>query len=432
MKWWNRLEVRLTALMVLVALLTNLITFAVTNYYNGQRFRELPGDVREFLQREDARPLPFDFSVQLGQRLESGQAVQVQILPPDPGSNLRTMLIQGPDGTVERVVGVPPSPHPGSFGNRLRQGLLVGTLVSAVLGILVALVFARRLARPLEAISKTANRLAKGDLTARIPAVRGNDETAHLGRNFNHMAQSLEGLETERKAMIADIAHELRTPLTVMQGRLEAIQDGVAPLEMAEIDRLHAQSKLLSRLVEDLRVLSLADAGKLTLLRRPLDLREVVGGEALSFQAQAERREVRLETRLPDQPLTLAGDPDRLTQVVANLLSNALAHTPAGGVVRLEARREGNQALLTVSDTGSGIPEAAVAKVFDRFYRADPSRTRSSGGSGLGLAIVKTLVELHGGTVRAANRPSGGAELEVSLPLGNVETGPKGSPVAAG
>ncbi|MER3554481.1 MAG: two-component sensor histidine kinase [Meiothermus sp.] len=431
MKWWNRLEVRLIALMVLVALLTNAITYTVTNYSTAQRFRELPSDVREFLLREDARPLPFDFSVQLGRRLETGEKVSVQLLPPDLGNNLRVMLLSRPDGSVDRIVGAPPPPHTGSFRSRLQQGLLVGTVLSAVLGVLVALVFARRLARPLEAISKTADRLAQGDLSARIAGLRGNDETANLARNFNRMAESLEGLEAERRAMIADIAHELRTPLTVMQGRLEAIQDGVTPLEMTEVDRLYNQAKLLSRLVEDLRTLSLADAGKLTLLRRPLDLREVVESVVGSFQAQAKGKKVRLETLLSAQPLTLAGDPDRLTQVIGNLLANALAHTPAGGAIRLEVRPEDHRAVLRIADTGPGIPEGAVSKVFDRFYRAESSRSRQTGGSGLGLSIVKTLVELHGGTVKAANRPSGGAEFEVSLPLG-TEALPRQTPVVTG
>jgi two-component system sensor histidine kinase BaeS len=437
MKWWNRLEVRLTLLMVLVALLTNLITFGLSYYYTQQRFRELPSAVRDFLQREDARPLPMDFSVQLSKRLEGGDELVVKLLPETPGSGDRVMLLRSlsdPGQPIERIVRTELPFHGSSFRTRLQQGSLIGTAISALLGILVALVFARRLARPLEAVSKTANRLAQGDLTARIPEPRGHDETALLARNFNHMAASLESLEQGRKAMIADIAHELRTPLTVMQGRLEAIQDGVARLEMLEIDRLHHQTRLLSRLVEDLRTLSLADTGKLTLFRRPLDLREVATRSVSGFQAQALSKGVALEARLPSTALWVEADPDRIAQVIGNLLANALTHTPGGGRVWLEAglegsrvatatepRLEGNEVILKIQDTGPGIPPEALPKVFDRFYRAESSRSRATGGSGLGLAIVKALVELHGGRVGATNRPGGGAEFRVSLPARSCE-----------
>ncbi|MBF6594626.1 MAG: HAMP domain-containing protein [Thermaceae bacterium] len=434
MKWWKRIEVRLALLMTLVAVFTNIITFGVADYLNQQRFKELPGEVRDFLLRENTHPLPFDFSVQLEQRLASGKELAVRLLPLDSSGKITLLLrpLEGPNSPVERFVTTPPPPHEGSFRARLQQGLLIGTLISVGLGILLALIFARRLAGPLEVISRAAGRLAEGDLSARIDRVRGEDEVALLARNFNHMAASLEGLESERKAMIADIAHELRTPLTIMQGRLEAIQDGVARLEMGEIDRLHNQAKLLSRLVEDLRTLSLADAGKLTLLRRPLDLREVIESEVGSFQAQAAAKQVRLETQLPVQSLTLKGDPDRLTQVIGNLLANALTHTPPGGTVRLLAQQQGQQLIMKVQDTGPGIAPEALSKVFDRFYRTEGSRSRQTGGSGLGLSIVKALVELHGGKIKAANRSTGGAEFEVNLPLGSTDGASRKTTTALG
>ncbi|RIH81794.1 Signal transduction histidine-protein kinase BaeS [Meiothermus luteus] len=299
----------------------------------------------------------------------------------------------------------------------MQQNLLIASLVATLLGVLVALVFARRMAQPIEAISEAAGRLAQGDLSARAPVPRGEDEVARLARNFNHMAASLERLEAERKAMIADIAHELRTPLTVMQGRLEAIQDGVMPLEMAEVDRLHHQTQLLSRLVEDLRTLSLADAGRLNLVLRELDLAEHVRRLAHTFQAALEAKRIELELRLPAQPILVQADADRLAQVVTNLMTNALAHTPAGGRIVLEVAAQAAHAVLRIRDSGPGIPEEALGRVFDRFYRAEASRSRSTGGSGLGLAIVKALVELHGGWVGARNHPEGGALFELCLPF---------------
>ncbi|GIW29486.1 MAG: hypothetical protein KatS3mg070_2849 [Meiothermus sp.] len=202
-----------------------------------------------------------------------------------------------------------------------------------------------------------------------------------------------------------------------MQGRLEAIQDGVVPLEMGEIDRLHQQARLLSRLVEDLRTLSLADAGRLNLALQPLNLAELARRMAAAFGTALEAKQVALELRLPEGPVPVRADPDRLAQVIGNLLTNALEHTPAGGKIALEVAKDTTHAHLRVLDSGPGIPAEALHKVFDRFYRAEASRSRATGGSGLGLSIVKALVELHKGTVAAHNRPEGGALFEVRLPL---------------
>ncbi len=202
-----------------------------------------------------------------------------------------------------------------------------------------------------------------------------------------------------------------------MQGRLEAIQDGVIPLDRREIDRLHHQTALLSRLVEDLRTLSLADAGRLTLQPRRFELRELLRKVAAGFQPALAAKAMRLRLHLAEEPLWLQADPDRISQIVGNLLANALEHTPAGGEVALIAQVEGPWVWLQVRDHGPGLPSEALERVFDRFYRVETSRSRAMGGSGLGLSIVKTLVELHGGEVRASNHPEGGALFEVRLPL---------------
>ena len=422
MKFFNRLEVRLAVLMALVAIGTNLITLTLLSYSGQKSFGELPRDVRDMLQRGENRALPYNVSRELRTLLQSGGPLVIQ--QTDEGQVFSVYALEaGPNlaqpielrGEQFRPPGF--RAREASFRARLEQSLWLATLVSIVLGILMAVAFSRRIARPLQTISSAANLLALGQFTARVPDLRGNDEVAVLGRNFNHMAENLEQTESERKAMIADIAHELRTPLTVMQGRLEAIQDGVAKLEMSEIDRLHRQTGLLSRLVEDLRTLSLADAGRLALERVPRDLRQLVQDVSTSFQAQATSRHIRLEVGLPKEPLTVRADPYRLAQVISNLINNALTHTPEGGTVRLEAIPDGQHIQLTISDTGPGIPEEALSRVFDRFYRTEASRSRQTGGSGLGLAIVKALVELHGGRVEARNRPAGGAEFRVSLPV---------------
>ncbi len=420
MNLFNRIEVRLSLLMVLVVVATTLITVALTTYQRERTFRELPAEVREYLRRNEGRPPSLSLTPELRELLASGREVRVQMRPSDNPENPNPVFLVTPldDPAAPPLrLQAPPRIRRPSLEARLQQNLLIAGLVATVLGVLAALLFARRVARPIEAISAAASRLAQGQLSVRIPDPRGQDEVARLARDFNHMAASLERLEAERKAMIADIAHELRTPLTVMQGRLEAIQDGVLPLERAEIDRLHHQTALLSRLVEDLRTLSLADAGRLNLVLRELDLAEWARRVASGFQAALEARQIRLALNLPAHPVLVQADPDRLVQVIGNLLHNALAHTPVGGEVALEVSADTTHAYLKVHDSGPGIPEEALHRVFDRFYRAEASRSRATGGSGLGLSIVKALVELHGGQVVAQNHPPGGALFQIKLPL---------------
>jgi signal transduction histidine kinase len=422
MKFLNRLDVRLALLMALVVIATNLITLALTTYSGQRNFSELPRDVRDILQKGENRALPYNVSRELRSLLQSGSPLVIQ--QAEEGQVFSIYALEATPSLPQPIeLRVEQFRPPGfrsreaSFRARLEQSLWLATLASAIFGILMALVFSRRIARPLQAVSNTANLLAVGKLEARVPNLQGDDEVAVLGRNFNRMAQSLEQNEAERRNMIADIAHELRTPLTVMQGRLEAIQDGVTPLDMNEVDRLHRQTGYLARMVEDLRTLSLADGGKLALERIPRDLGLLIQEVASSFKVQASSKQIRLDLALPQQPLKLQADSFRLAQVVSNLISNAISYTPEGGVIRVEASKGEQSIWFTVSDTGPGIPEEALPKLFDRFYRAEASRSRQTGGSGLGLSIVKTLVELHGGKVEVRNRNGGGAEFKVSLPV---------------
>lgn len=302
--------------------------------------------------------------------------------------------------------------------NRARSLLLSGTL-AVVLAVALGLILSRMITRPIQRVSLAAARLAEGDLSVRVPVAphlaEARDETAELARSFNAMADTLEKLEHERRAMIADIAHELRTPLTIMRGRLEALEDGLAPLSLEEVANLHQQTLLLARLVDDLRLLSLAEHGRLPFERRPADLSALVRRVAGDFEAQAQARAIRLSVSAP-AALEAQVDADRLAQVLANLLDNALRHTPSAGTVEVSAMEEAGEVILSVCDSGPGFPEDVRERLFERFYRVEASRERSSGGSGLGLAIVKTLVGLHGGRVTARNRAEGGAELRVVLP----------------
>jgi two-component system, OmpR family, sensor histidine kinase BaeS len=309
----------------------------------------------------------------------------------------------------------------GDLGLETVLGYLLPLLLPVAAGVGVAWFVARRTAQPLERIARAANAVAAGDLEARVPLsarqLHSDDETSRLAVHFNAMAASLQHLETERRETAAAIAHELRTPLMILQARLEGLRDDVIPLSNDEASQLLAQVQTLSRLVEDLRTLSLSDAGKLELRLESLDVLDLVYLNLAAFSTRAEARGISLEFTTLETDLPMRGDPDRLSQVLANLLENALRHTPDGGRIEIIARRNETSALLEIADSGSGIPPSALSHIFERFYRADHSRNRTRGGSGLGLAIVKAIVELHGGRVEASNRTSGGASFTLQLPL---------------
>ena len=304
-----------------------------------------------------------------------------------------------------------------------RQRLLVlSALIALVFGVAGAVTIGRTIAAPISQVSRAANRVATGDLSARADvtvffARTGKDsEIGNLVEDFNRMAAALERLERERQNMIADIAHELRTPLTILQGQIDAMSYGVVPLNGEQLGKLGRQTELLSRLVKDLRTLSLAEAERLSLDVTEVDLRSLVSDVVDGFQDGANTKNVRLTfTAEPTSVLTKL-DGDRIAQVLINLLSNALRHAPEGGNVAVKLSVPGSKAVLSVADSGEGLSPDALKHVFDRFYRAEPSRDRASGGSGLGLSIAKAIVELHGGKMAAANS-SKGAVFKVELPL---------------
>jgi signal transduction histidine kinase len=299
--------------------------------------------------------------------------------------------------------------------NYVLLALLFGSVIVATV---LALLLARRIATPLEGVSRAATRVALGEWNARAPLhpreARGGSETARLVRNFNRMAENLEALESERKATVAAIAHELRTPLTVLRGRLEAVRDGVLEGTPDEFGVLISQVELLSRLVTDLRTLSLAEAGQLSLERQEVDVAVLLRSVVNSFETRAREKGVRLEVNA-SHPAPFSVDAERLHQVVANLLENALRHTDEG-FVRADLEVGAAAITLCVRDSGQGIPSEALPHLFERFYRAEGSRARVSGGSGLGLAIVRAIVSLHDGTIEASNHSEGGAVFTVTLP----------------
>ena len=290
--------------------------------------------------------------------------------------------------------------------------------ISLPISLLFAGVVAYFIARPIRRVSVAAERITEGDMSVRAAPdqVWARGELAQLVYNFNAMAESLERLERERQDMIADIAHELRTPLTVLQWQIDAMREGVRPLNEISLERLDRQTQLLARLIEDLRTLSLAEAKRLSLERRALEIAPFAEQVTASFDERAAERQVHLSfASALEKGVKLEADPDRLEQVLSNLINNALRYTPEGGEVIVSVETYGDCVSISVQDTGPGLSDEALGRIFDRFYRAG-ERALVAEGSGLGLSIAKALVELHKGTVGVRNAPQGGAVFEVLLP----------------
>lgn len=301
--------------------------------------------------------------------------------------------------------------------NRLNQAAVTAALIAGGVSLLLALLLTYQLLRPVNALTQAANSLAKGDLSQRV-SVRGNDELAVLAQTFNHMADSLQKAQKSRRELTADIAHELRTPLAVQRANLEALQDGIYMPTQDNLGSILEQNILLTRLVDDLRTLALAESGELPLEKTSIDFVPLVNRIVERFKSQADQTQVEISiTHESSLEHSLQLDPMRFEQILNNLLSNALRHTPSGGKIQITTRIVADSVQLSVHDSGEGIPEEALAHIFERFYRADRSRSRAQGGTGLGLAIALHLAQVHGGDLSASNHPQGGALFTLRLPL---------------
>lgn len=319
------------------------------------------------------------------------------------------------------------------FLRSVNLAVLLSAIAVGVVALGLGSLFLLHITAPVRDLTQAAEAIAAGDLKQRV-AVRTDDEIGRLARAFNTMTDSLDRAESLRRHMVADIAHELRTPLSLVRGSLEAILDGMYELNLENVESVHEETLVLSRLVDDLRDLALAEAGQLYLERELVDVAELALRAAESFRARAAGQEVSLATNLSPELPPVYGDAQRLSQVLMNLLSNALRYTPAGGrvtvIARLvsaeEQRSEGagekkgrssaSLLLISVADSGQGIPAQDLLYVFDRFYRADKSRARASGGSGLGLAIARQIVEAHGGRIWAESQVGAGSTFSFTLP----------------
>ncbi|MCB0211060.1 MAG: HAMP domain-containing protein [Anaerolineae bacterium] len=343
------------------------------------------------------------------QKLKPGQA-----LPED--LTILAVPINAQGETIGQLIFVP------NFGSdltplatvALRRTLLGAGLLAGIMALVTSFFLARNLTAPLLALNQAARQLAAGQ-SPELPPVRNQDEIGELTATFNHMVDVLATQRRLRQQMVADIAHELRTPLSIMQLELEGLEDGLQEPEQATRS-LHGELKKLEQLIEDLRLISLVDAGGLQLEKETVELDDFLPTVVKSWEKQLDKQQITVALDIAPNLPPLQADTRRLTQVLNNLIGNAIRYTPSAGNLTITAQGQSQTILITLTDTGPGIVAEDLPHIFERFYRADQSRTRKTGGSGLGLAIAKQLVTLHGGHIWAESQPNQGTTFYITLP----------------
>jgi len=306
------------------------------------------------------------------------------------------------------------SPEQG-FLSRVNRSLVIAGAAGAVAAILLGLLLTRQVTNPIRALRKGAARIAGGDLAYRVK-VKSRDEFGQLATSFNSMAASLDNSDQVRRRLLADIAHELRTPLSVIEGTVDAMLDGVYEPNAANLNSIKEETALLTRLVADLRDLTLAESGQLKLQIEPTDLAELVQRRVSQIEVIAREKNVTLKKDIAGGLPQLEVDGGRIEQAIANLLDNALNHTTSGGTVTVAVSSTEEGILVSISDTGEGIPAEHLSHIFERFYKVDDARSRKAGGAGLGLAIAKQMVELHGGRIWVESEVGKGSKFSFTLP----------------
>ena len=299
---------------------------------------------------------------------------------------------------------------------RLNRTLIYASLGAVLVSVILGVLLARTLTRPIREITSATKNIAKGDLKQQVP-IRSNDELGELAASFNQMSADLSKSRELRRQMTADIAHELRTPLTVVLGHTEALSEGQLSPDPETFEIIYDETKRLNRLVEDLRTLSLSDAGELHLNRSEISLGDLLERAAASRKPEANAKEIEIKVEVDQDLPEIEVDADRMTQVLVNLLDNALRYTPENGKITLSGLKIPDGVVISVKDTGPGVPEGDLPYLFDRFYRGDKSRQREEGGSGLGLAIARSLVESQGGRIRVESQIGEGAAFIIEMPM---------------
>ena len=309
-----------------------------------------------------------------------------------------------------------------NFQASFNEALLLALLAAGSVAILVSLLLSRGVVAPVRTLTSASQRIADGHYSERVQPA-GPDELGQLARSFNQMAEKLEQVETMRRQLIGDVSHELRTPLSAIKGSMEALMDGILPANPETYQQIHQEADRLARLVDDLQELSRVEGGAYSLDIRPITVSTLVQTALKRFSPQAQTKQIELRTDLPSDLPPILADQDRITQVLTNLVGNALQYTPQGGQVTIQAIRLGDEIHISVMDTGIGIPAEHLPHLFTRFYRVDKSRSRQTGGgSGIGLTIARHLVEAQGGRIWAGSSGTGQGStftfsLKASIPL---------------
>jgi signal transduction histidine kinase len=353
-----------------------------------------------------------------------GSGILVATLNLSIGSSVdRHMMRMGPF-IVEMIDG----PRNGGIGENFRMAmndaLVYAGLAAFAAGGIASLLLSRRLMAPVKSMMQASQRIAEGDYSKRVPtsstsSVANQDELDQLAHSFNRMAEKLEQVETMRRQLIADVSHELRTPLTAIKGSMEALIDGVLPAEHSTYESVYREADRLQRLVEDLQELSRAESGGIQLTLKSVNISLLINNALKRMQPAFDEKKIKLENEFQDKLPRVKVDEDRILQVIINLLSNALQFTPKKGLVKVSASKYKNELVISIEDSGIGIKPRDLEHIFERFYRADKSRSRQEGGgSGIGLPIAQSLVHAHGGRIWVESEGEGkGSVFHFSLPL---------------
>ncbi len=394
-------------------------TNQVTNYYqtNGSW-----GGVEDWLRNQGQGGRN---SIQTAALVDASGVIVVDSGPFHIGDQVTTQQIDQStpiviDGqTVGAVLAASPPPGPDpreqQYLDHTNQALLIGAGGAGAVALLVGLLLSRHFLRPLTELTLAIRAMRQGKLSQQVQ-VRTQDELGELAQAFNQMSADIHHANQLREQMTADIAHDLRTPLTVVMGYLEGLRDGTLKPTPKRFEAMYDETILLKRLIDDLRTLSLADAGKLKLMLQPIPPRELLEQVKQAFEPLAAEQQVALQLDVSENLPAVPVDRERMAQVLTNLVSNALRYTASGGAVTLRARAQNDAVQLVVSDTGSGIAADQIPNVFERFYRVEESRYQNQGESGLGLAIAKSLVEAHHGTITAESQVGVGTTISITLP----------------
>lgn len=376
-----------------------------------------PTQVREFVPLAPVMVVDTDERVVFGRQEDIGRQIVLsreQKLPLEVDRKVVGWMVVSRGG--ERLA--PGSPE-GNFFVRINQNILVSASIAVVLALALGFLLARTISRPIQELRTATCRVAEGALGYQVP-VRTKDELGQLAASFNQMSSDLAHSNELRRQMTADVAHELRNPLSVLLGYTEALSDGKLSGSADIFQSMHVEALHLQRLIEDLRTLSLADSGELPLMRQPVSPQLLAERTVQAYASGALLHNITLRTELPAELPDINIDPDRMAQVLGNLVQNALRHTPSGGEVMLSAAAKEDSIELCVRDTGGGIDTADLPHIFDRFYRVDPSRHSENGESGLGLAIVRSIVEAHGGSITVQSTMGKGSVFRIVLPFSSV------------